>query len=69
MQEELRPSCTAQKLAVMAKKELTVVIDRDSKERGRATSSREAVGGGADLKANEAKVEINEGCCARCVAG
>jgi len=33
MQEELRPSCTAQKLAVMAKKELTVVIDRDSKER------------------------------------
>ena len=41
---------------------MRVVITRKSKVRGRATSSREAVGGGANLKANEAEVEIKKEC-------
>ena len=38
---------------VMAKKELTLVSSTATRRRGRVTSSREVVGDGADLKANE----------------
>ena len=49
------PSCAAHGscVAVMAKKELSLVSSTATRRRGRVTSSREAVGGGADLKANE----------------